>query len=88
MWALNINFFSEAHLDPDLQESVLIDLHYGRRGLFRQSDKAQIFLLKREINYGDIFYSSYDFGKLRTRIAYTPMKKIPRCLCYFGLFRS
>lgn len=52
---LNINFFSEAHLDPDLRKSVLIDRPDKWRGLFGQSDKAQISLLKRKINHGDIF---------------------------------
>lgn len=52
---LGIKFFSEAHLDPDLQRSVLKERPANWRGLFGQSGTSQGRLNKQRVGKGDIF---------------------------------
>lgn len=55
MQDLNIHYFSEAHLDPDLRHSTLSSRPKDWRGLFGQSHTAQSSLLNEGITKGDIF---------------------------------
>jgi len=52
---LGIKFFSEAHLDPDLQRTVLKERPENWRGLFGQSGNSQGTLHNRNVGKGDIF---------------------------------
>lgn len=52
---LGINFFSEAHLDPDLQKFILKERPERWRGLFGQSGSSQGTLHNRFVGQGDIF---------------------------------
>ncbi|MCG3086381.1 hypothetical protein [Sporosarcina cyprini] len=55
MKELGIKLFSEAHLDPDLQRSILKDRPAEWRGLFGQSGTSQVRLKKNSVGKGDIF---------------------------------
>lgn len=52
---LGINFYSEAHLDPDLQRSILKERPSNWRGLFGQSGNSQFRLHDNKVGKGDIF---------------------------------
>ena len=55
MKELGIKMFSEAHLDPDLQRSLLECRPKEWRGLFGQSGSSQGTLHNRDVGEGDIF---------------------------------
>ncbi|MFZ3591884.1 hypothetical protein ACOI1C_22425, partial [Bacillus sp. DJP31] len=52
---LGINLYSEAHLDPDLQKSILNERPEKWRGLFGQAGISQGTLHNRFVGEGDIF---------------------------------
>jgi hypothetical protein len=52
---LGINLYSEAHLDPDLQKSILKERPEKWRGLFGQAGISQGTLHNRNVGKGDIF---------------------------------
>ena len=52
---LGIKFYSEAHLDPDLQKSIIEERPENWRGLFGQSGNSQGTLHNRNVGNGDIF---------------------------------
>lgn len=52
---LGIKLFSEAHVDPDLNKSILKDRPSNWRGLFGQSGGAQATLHNENVREGDIF---------------------------------
>lgn len=55
MKGLGIGQYSEAHLDPDLQKSILKERSDRWRGLFGQSGSSQGTLHNRNVGNGDIF---------------------------------
>jgi flagellar capping protein FliD len=55
MKQLGINLYSEAHLDPDLQKSILKERPEKWRGLFGQAGTSQGTLHNRDVGKGDIF---------------------------------
>jgi hypothetical protein len=52
---LGIKLYSEAHLDPDLQKSIVNERPENWRGLFGQSGISQGTLHNRNVGEGDIF---------------------------------
>ncbi|WP_153126695.1 hypothetical protein [Peribacillus tepidiphilus] len=82
---LNIKYFSEAHLDPDIRQSVLPNRHKEWRGLFGQSGNAQASLLNEGITTGDIFLF---FGWFReaehVKGAYRYKKNAPNIHAIYG----
>ncbi|MGD7048592.1 hypothetical protein FZC83_07220 [Rossellomorea marisflavi] len=62
---LGINLYSEAHLDPDLQKSILMERPEQWRGLFGQAGISQGTLHNRFVGEGDIFLFFGWFKKVR-----------------------
>ncbi|MCA1040532.1 hypothetical protein LCM00_13545 [Bacillus infantis] len=62
---LGINLFSEAHLDPDLQKSILKERPERWRGLFGQSGISEGTLRNRFVGEGDLFLFFGWFKKAR-----------------------
>lgn len=52
---LKINYFSEAHLDPDLRKSAMENRLKNWRPIFGQDDNSQTILKKGKVGIGDIF---------------------------------
>lgn len=55
MKELGIKLYSEAHLDPDLQKTIVNERPEKWRGLFGQSGTSQGTLHNRNVGEGDIF---------------------------------
>ncbi|WP_137790941.1 hypothetical protein [Bacillus sp. E(2018)] len=52
---LNIKYFSEAHLDPDIRKNTINNRPENWRGIFGQSGSAETILEKNDIKNGDLF---------------------------------
>jgi Nucleotide modification associated domain 3 len=82
---LNIKYFSEAHLDPDIRKSTLNDRPKNWKGIFGQSGSAEAILVKNDIQKGDIFLFFGWFKQVDViKNKYQYIKSAPDVHCIYG----